>query len=235
MIQLYWWWKMDYYSLDVILMIIIIVLPLYANMRINSTYSKYSKKQNSGKLTGKEVAEKILEMNGLSNVKVGRINGSLTDHYDPRNKTISLSDGIYNSNSISACAVAAHEVGHAIQDKEHYSMLVFRSKLVPVVNFTSRLSSILVFSGFIFDLFNFITIGAILLTVGLFFQLITLPVEFDASKRAKEELQKCGLIEKQDTNGATKVLKAAAFTYIAGFLASALQIARLLLISRNRD
>ena len=226
---------MDYYSLDVILMIIIIVLPLYANMRINSTYSKYSKKQNSGKLTGKEVAEKILEMNGLNNVKVGRINGSLTDHYDPRNKTISLSDGIYNSNSISACAVAAHEVGHAIQDKEHYSMLVFRSKLVPVVNFTSRLSSILVFSGFIFDLFNFITIGAILLTVGLFFQLITLPVEFDASKRAKEELQKCGLIENQDTKGATKVLKAAAFTYVAGFLASALQIVRLLLISRNRD
>ena len=226
---------MDYYSLNVILMLVIIVLPLYANIRINSTYSKYSKKQNSGKLTGKEVAEKILEMNGLSNVKVGRINGSLTDHYDPRNKTISLSDGIYNSNSISACAVAAHEVGHAIQDKERYSMLVFRSKLVPVVNFTSRLSSILVFSGFIFDLFNFITIGAILLTVGLFFQLITLPVEFDASRRAKEELQKCGLIEKQDTKGATKVLKAAAFTYVAGFLASALQIARLLLISRNRD
>ncbi len=226
---------MDYYSLDVILMLIIIVLPLYANIKINSTYSKYSKKQNSGKLTGKEVAEKILEMNGLNNVKVGRINGSLTDHYDPRNKTISLSDGIYNSNSISACAVAAHEVGHAIQDKERYSMLVFRSKLVPVVNFTSRLSSILVFSGFIFDLFNFITIGAILLTVGLFFQLITLPVEFDASKRAKEELQKCGLIEKQDTKGATKVLKAAAFTYVAGFLASALQIVRLLLISRNRD
>ncbi len=226
---------MDYYSLDVILMLIIIVLPLYANIKINSTYSKYSKKQNSGKLTGKEVAEKILEMNGLSNVKVGRINGSLTDHYDSRNKTISLSDGIYNSNSISACAVAAHEVGHAIQDKERYSMLVFRSKLVPVVNFTSRLSSILVFSGFIFDLFNFITIGAILLTVGLFFQLITLPVEFDASKRAKEELQKCGLIENQDTKGATKVLKAAAFTYVAGFLASALQIARLLLISRNRD
>lgn len=226
---------MDYYSLDVILMLIIIVLPLYANIKINSTYSKYSKKQNSGKLTGKEVAEKILEMNGLNNVKVGRINGSLTDHYDSRNKTISLSDGIYNSNSISACAVAAHEVGHAIQDKERYSMLVFRSKLVPVVNFTSRLSSILVFSGFIFDLFNFITIGAILLTVGLFFQLITLPVEFDASKRAKEELQKCGLIENQDTKGATKVLKAAAFTYVAGFLASALQIARLLLISRNRD
>ena len=226
---------MDYYSLDVILMLIIIVLPLYANIKINSTYSKYSKKQNSGKLTGKEVAEKILKMNELSNVKVGRINGSLTDHYDPRNKTISLSDGIYNSDSISACAVAAHEVGHAIQDKERYSMLVFRSKLVPVVNFTSRLSSILVFSGFIFDLFNFITIGAILLTVGLFFQLITLPVEFDASKRAKEELQKCGLIEKQDTKGATKVLKAAAFTYVAGFLASALQIARLLLISRNRD
>ena len=226
---------MDYYYLDVILILSIILLPLYANIKINMTYSKYSKKQNSRNLTGKEVAEKILEMNGLSNVKVGQIGGSLTDHYDPRNKSISLSSDIYNKTSISACAVAAHEVGHAIQDKEKYSMLVFRTKIVPLVNFTSRLSTIFVFLGFFLEFMNLITIGAILLSVGLFFQLITLPVEFDASKRAKEELQKCGLIEKQDTKGATKVLKAAAFTYVAGFLASALQIARLLLISRNRD
>ena len=225
---------MDYYSLDVILMIIIIVLPLYANMRINSTYSKYSKKQNSGKLTGKEVAEKILEMNGLSNVKVGRINGSLTDHYDPRNKTISLSDGIYNSNSISACAVAAHEVGHAIQDKEHYSMLVFRSKLVPVVNFTSRLSSILVFSGFIFDLFNFITIGAILLTVGLFFQLITLPVEFDASSRALSILNDRYLVQ-DEYFGAKKMLTAAALTYVAGMLSTLLSLLRIVLVVLGND
>lgn len=226
---------MDYYYLDVILMLNIILLPLYANIKINMTYSKYSKKQNSRKLTGKEVAEKILEMNGLSNVKVGQIGGSLTDHYDPRNKTISLSSDIYNNTSISACAVAAHEVGHAIQDKEKYSMLVFRTKIVPIVNFTSRLSTIFVFLGFFLEFMNLITIGALLLSVGLFFQLITLPVEFDASRRAKEELQKCGLIEKQDTKGANKVLKAAAFTYVAGFLASALQIVRLLLISRDRD
>ena len=226
---------MDYYYLDVILMLIIILLPLYANIKINMTYNKYSKKQNSRKLTGKEVAEKILEMNGLSNVKVGQIGGSLTDHYDPRNKTISLSSDIYNNTSISACAVAAHEVGHAIQDKEKYSMLVFRTKIVPIVNFTSRLSTIFVFLGFFLEFMNLITIGALLLSVGLFFQLITLPVEFDASRRAKEELQKCGLIEKQDTKGANKVLKAAAFTYVAGFLASALQIVRLLLISRDRD
>lgn len=226
---------MDYYYLDVILMLIIILLPLYANIKINMTYSKYSKKQNSRNLTGKEVAEKILEMNGLSNVKVGQIGGSLTDHYDPRNKTISLSNDIYNNTSISACAVAAHEVGHAIQDKEKYSMLVFRTKIVPLVNFTSRLSTVFVFLGFLLEFMDLITIGAILLSVGLFFQLVTLPVEFDASNRAKEELKKCGLIEKQDTKGANKVLKAAAFTYVAGFLASALQIVRLLLISRDRD
>ncbi len=226
---------MDYYYLDVILMLIIILLPLYANIKINMTYGKYSKKQNSRKLTGKEVAEKILEMNGLSNVKVGQISGNLTDHYDPRNKTISLSSDIYSNTSISACAVAAHEVGHAIQDKEKYSMLVFRTKIVPIVNFTSRLSTIFVFLGFLLEFMNLITVGALLLSVGLFFQLITLPVEFNASKRAKEELQKCGLIEKQDTKGANKVLKAAAFTYVAGFLASALQIVRLLLISRDRD
>lgn len=226
---------MDYYYLDVILMLIIILLPLYANIKINMTYNKYSKKQNSRKLTGKEVAEKILEMNGLSNVKVGQIGGSLTDHYDPRNKTISLSNDIYSNTSISACAVAAHEVGHAIQDKEKYSMLVFRTKIVPLVNFTSRLSTVFVFLGFFLEFMNLITIGALLLSVGLFFQLITLPVEFDASRRAKEELQKCGLIENQDTKGANKVLKAAAFTYVAGFLASALQIVRLLLISRDRD
>ncbi len=226
---------MDYYYLDVILMLIIILLPLYANIKINMTYNKYSKKQNSRKLTGKEVAEKILEMNGLSNVKVGQIGGSLTDHYDPRNKTISLSSDIYSNTSISACAVAAHEVGHAIQDKEKYSMLVFRTKIVPLVNFTSRLSTVFVFLGFFLEFMNLITIGALLLSVGLFFQLITLPVEFDASRRAKEELQKCGLIENQDTKGANKVLKAAAFTYVAGFLASALQIVRLLLISRDRD
>lgn len=226
---------MDYYYLDVILMLIIILLPLYANIKINMTYSKYSKKQNSRNLTGKEVAEKILEMNGLSNVKVGQIGGNLTDHYDPRNKTISLSNDIYNNTSISACAVAAHEVGHAIQDKEKYSMLVFRTKIVPLVNFTSRLSTAFVFLGFLLEFMDLITIGAILLSVGLFFQLVTLPVEFDASNRAKEELKKCGLIEKQDTKGANKVLKAAAFTYVAGFLASALQIVRLLLISRDRD
>ena len=176
----------------------------------------------------------ILDRNGLSNVKVSPISGNLTDHYDPRTKHISLSEEIYNETSISAIAVAAHECGHAIQDKEAYSYLRFRSSMVPVVNFTSRIASIVIFLGFILQFVNLIEIGIVLLCVGLLFQLVTLPVEFNASSRAKKQLKECGLIDKKDTKGTNKVLKAAAFTYVASFLATAIQVLRLVLISRNR-
>lgn len=219
--------------MDLLLIAIILFLPLLAQGKINSTYSKYSKVQNSINISGKEVARKILDKNGLKNVNINQIGGSLSDHYDPRGKSVNLSSKIYEENSISSVSVAAHECGHAIQDKEAYAFLRFRSAMVPTVNFTSRFATIFIFLGFILQYLNLIYIGIALLSVGLLFQLITLPVEFDASRRGKEELQKLGLISDGDIKGTKKVLNAAAFTYVAGFLASALQVLRLVLISRR--
>ena len=161
--------------------------------------------------------------------------GHLTDHYNPITKKISLSESSYDSKSIAGAAIAAHEVGHAIQDKECYSFLRFRNKMVPFVNFTSRVASILIILSFIFNILDMLDAGIILLLVGLFFQLITLPVEFNASKRAKEQLKNCGLLNKKDTRGTKKVLSAAAFTYVASFLAMAVQILRLLLARNNNS
>ena len=186
-------------------------------------------------MTGQEVARKILDANGLSNVKISQIGGELTDHYDPSQKIIRLSQNIYSSTSISAAAVAAHEVGHAIQHKEEYSFLTFRTKLVPVVNFTSRISSVIIVLGFILEAINVINIALLLMLISLLFQFVTLPVEFDASNRAKLQLKKLGLIKASDSKGINNVLSAAALTYVAGFLATALQILRLFLASRDRN
>ena len=217
-----------------IIIILIILLPIIAQIKVKTNYSKYSKQQNSINMTGKEVAEKILNSNGLSNVRVLETGGTLTDHYNPKTKTISLSRCIYNESSISAAAVAAHEVGHAIQDKEAYSFLTFRTKLVPAVNFTSKLSSIILIISFVIEYTGLLDIAIGLLFVSLLFQFITLPVEFNASKRAKEQLNQCGMITEKDNKGIKKVLSAAALTYVAAFLASALDIIRLILISKNR-
>ena len=221
--------------MEYILIIVIVLLPLLSQGIITSTYNKYAKIDNSCKLTGNEVARKILDKNGLKKVTISQISGTLTDHYDPRSKHINLSTNIYEDASISSVSVAAHEVGHAIQDKEHYAFLTLRSKMVPLVNITSKFSTILIIIGFSAQLLNLVNIGLILLGIGLVFQLITLPVEFDASNRAKKELKKMGLITDKDISGTKKVLTAAAFTYVAGFLANALNILRLVLISRNRN
>lgn len=219
--------------MDIILILLIILIPLIAQGKITSTYNKYSKIDNSVNLTGEQVARKILDRNGLRNVTIGRVSGNLTDHYDPRNKNVNLSDGIYSNKSIASVSVAAHECGHAIQHKEAYSFLTFRTKLVPIVNFTSRFATIFIFLGFVSQLLDIVYVGIFLMSFGLLFQLITLPVEFDASRRGKEELKKLGLIADKDVKGTKKVLHAAAMTYVAGFLASALQILRLVLISRR--
>ena len=216
-----------------ILLIIIIILPLIAQIMVKSKYSKYTKEQNSLGLTGYDVAKKILEMNNLSNVTIGKTGGLLSDHYNPTNKTVNLSTSIYEGKSIASIAVAAHEVGHAIQDKELYQPMVVRSKLVPAVNFSSRASSIILAIGIILGFGGLIDLAILLLCVSLLFQLITLPVEFNASERAKEELKKCGYIQDKDTNGVSKMLKAAAFTYVATFLASALQVIRLFMATRD--
>lgn len=216
-----------------ILLIIIIILPLIAQIMVKSKYSKYTKEQNSLGLTGYDVAKKILEMNNLSNVTIGKTGGLLSDHYNPTNKTVNLSASIYEGKSIASIAVAAHEVGHAIQDKELYQPMVVRSKLVPAVNFSSRASSIILAIGIILGFGGLIDLAILLLCVSLLFQLITLPVEFNASERAKEELKKCGYIQDKDTKGVSKMLKAAAFTYVATFLASALQVIRLFMATRD--
>ena len=221
--------------IEIILIGLIVLLPIIAQSAITSSYNKYSKVPNSRNLSGKEVARMILDRNGLNNVTIGQISGNLTDHYNPSKKNINLSESIYSGKSISSVSVAAHECGHAIQDKESYSFLRFRTALVPVVNFTSRIASILLIVGFAAEILNVVYIGIALLCIGLLFQFITLPVEFDASRRGKKQLQALGLIEKKDVSGANKVLKAAAFTYVAGFLSTALQILRLVLISRNRN
>ena len=221
--------------MDLILLGLIIFIPLIAQAKVNGAYKKYSKELNSMNLTGADVARKILDKNGLIDVKITETNGQLTDHYDPRTKTVTLSKEIHSEKSIASVAVAAHEVGHAIQHKESYSFLNIRTKLVPAVNLTSKISTIFIFIGFFSEIFEIAYIGIALLLVGLLFQLVTLPVEFDASKRAKKELQNCGLISNKDTKGTNKVLNAAAFTYVAGFIATAAEILRLFLISKSRD
>lgn len=222
-------------NVDIILVFIILFVPLIADIKVRSNYSKYSKEKNSLNLSGKEVARRILDNNGLNYIDILPTKGHLTDHYNPITKKISLSESSYDSKSIAGAAIAAHEVGHAIQDKECYSFLRFRNKMVPFVNFTSRVASILIILSFIFNILDMLDAGIILLLVGLFFQLITLPVEFNASKRAKEQLKNCGLLNKKDTRGTKKVLSAAAFTYVASFLAMAVQILRLLLARNNNS
>ncbi len=221
--------------MDLIIVLIILIVPIIAQTNVTSTYNRYSKHECSADMTGKEVAERLLRINGLDNVKVLPVDGTLTDHYNPKNKTVNLSRNIYSGNSISAVAVAAHECGHAIQDKEAYSFLRFRSAMVPVVNLTSRICTILIFLGFILEFANLFYLGILLMSVGLLFQLITLPVEFNASARAKKQLNENGIITKKDKSGIEKVLRAAALTYVANFLAVALQILRLVLLSNRRN
>ena len=218
-----------------LMLLIIIFLPIIAQLKIKGTYNKYMKVKNESELTGAEAAKMILKKNGLSNVNVYETSGTLTDYYDPKKKMVVLSSDIYNSKSVSSVAVAAHECGHAIQGKENYIFLRFRSALVPIVNFTSRIAFIFIIFGFIFEALDLLDVGIICLLVGLLFQLVTLPVEFNASTRAKDQLEICGIVRSKEKSGVKQVLSAAAFTYVAGFIAEALQILRLVLISRNRD
>ena len=219
---------------QLILIGLAILLPMIAQSKITSTYNKYSKIISDKNISGRDVARKILDSNDLHNVGISEISGSLTDHYDPSRKHVNLSTNIYRDNSVASIAVAAHECGHAIQDKEKYAMLKFRSTLVPVVNFTSRFATIFLMIGLMTQIAGLFTLGIILLSGGLLFQLVTLPVEFNASARAKVQLENLGLVTKKDLDGTGKVLHAAALTYVASFLSTALQIMRLVLVNRNR-
>ena len=221
--------------LNIIFYILIIVIPLMAQLGINTTYNKYKKVKNSKGLSGFEVAKKILEAYGLGDIYVVETSGNLTDHYDPTRKVIKLSKDIFHGETLAASSVAAHECGHAIQDREGYTFMRIRSFLVPIVNFTSSFAWIVIVIGIFAEYFNLFLLGIGLISIGLLFQIVTLPVEFDASKRAKQELKKLELIGEGEDEGVRKVLLAAAMTYVASVLTSILEIARLLLIFNDRD
>ena len=232
---------MDYFlmwfdnSFTVLLMVIGFILVLVAQIKIDSAYSKYRKVRNSRGLTGSEVARAILNANGLSNIEVYETSGKLTDHYDPSKKLIKLSSDIYNGTSVASMAVAAHECGHAIQDKEGYTFFRIRSALVPVVNFISYLGYFGLIVSLIGGLTGYIKLAILILFATVVFQLVTLPVEFNASNRGKKELDTLNLSYDNDKQGISKVLSAAAMTYVASLLSSLLQLLRLIIILGNRD
>ncbi|MHC5253085.1 zinc metallopeptidase [Listeria kieliensis] len=215
--------------------VIVAAIPLWAQFRVKTTYSQYSKVGVRSGLTGAEVARMILDRNGLSSVPVQATNGVLSDHYDPRKKAVFLSESNYHEASIAAAAVAAHEVGHAIQDKEDYAFMRFRSALVPITSFSSNISWVFLIIGMIATMPSLMLVGIVLMAVGVLFQLVTLPVEFDASKRALVQLEDGGFLIQQEVPQARKVLSAAAMTYVAAMAVAVLELLRLLLIFTNMN
>ena len=206
-----------------------------AQIHINSSYRKPTSIKNRAGITGAQTARKILDENGLSNVKVEEVSGILGDHYDPRTKTVRLSSDIYRNTSIASASVAAHECGHAIQDKEGYFFLKLRNSIVPLVNFASYAGYFAILIGIIASSLKIIWIGIIAEIVILVFQLITLPVEFAASKRALKQLEKQKILEKIEISTSKKMLTAAALTYVASVTATILEILRLLIAVGGRD
>lgn len=225
-----------YYGFDYTYFIYILpglILAFYAQAKISSAYEKYKKIGSSTNLSGAEVAREILDRNGLNYVKINLVDGNLSDHYDPRDKTLNLSRDVYYKNSIASVSIAAHEVGHAIQDSVEYVPLKVRAALVPLANLGTQLSFFLIILGFFFSVF-FTKLGIALFFFAVLFQIVTLPVEFNASNRAKMELAN-GIISEEDLRGTREVLNAAALTYVASTIVAIGQFLRLLSIFGRRD
>ena len=217
------------------LVIISLLITLGAQAFVSTSYSKYSKINNMKGLTGSEVARLILDKHGLQDVKVVSTSGNLSDHYDPKSKVVRLSTGIYEKSTVASVAVACHECGHAIQHKEGYTFLRIRSSMVPFVNFCSYAGYLAILIGSIFSAFGLIWAGIFAEVVILLFQLITLPVEFDASSRALKKIEEYGIVTKEELKYCKKMLRSAALTYVAGVTASFLQVLRLVLMYRRND
>lgn len=211
-----------------------LALSLIASGAVRSSFAKYSSVRAMCGLTGAQVADRLLRSAGIGDVKIEHISGNLNDHYDPRSKVLRLSDSVYGSTSVAALGVAAHECGHAIQHQVHYGPLVLRSTLVPLANLGSTLAWPVFFIGLIASVPFLTTAGIILFGLAVLFQLVTLPVEFNASKRALSQLDGMGILGQTESEGARKVLRAAAMTYVASLAASILQLLRLLILSRGR-
>lgn len=212
-----------------------IIFALIAQIMVKSTFSRYSKESNQHCYTAKEVARKILDDNGLYNISIEYIGGELTDHYDPTSNVVRLSDSVYNSTSVAAIGVAAHEVGHAIQHAKGYTPIKIRQAIIPITQIGSRLAVPLVLLGLIFSAFRFLVPVGIFLYAGVvLFQAVTLPVEFNASGRALRTLDENGILYKDEVRMAKKVLTAAAMTYVAAMFSSLMSLLRLILIANRR-
>ena len=224
-------------GISILLLILGFIICMFAQIKISSTYAKYKKIKGSIEKTGEDVATEILKRNGLEDIQVNCIAGNLTDHYSPSRKEINLSEDVYSRISIASLAVAAHECGHAIQKKENYAFYNMRTALIPVVNVINYMGYIGLIISLFTGYFQYVEISLIVVFATLVFQLITLPVEFDASKRGKAQLVEMGYLTKEEEEGVSKVLSAAAFTYVAGVISSVLQVIRILLIlgRRRRD
>lgn len=227
-----------YYGFDYTWYLLVLpafLLALWAQFRVQSTYAKYSRVRSVRGRTAAEVARQILDDHGLGYVQVDRIGGKLTDNYDPRSNIVHLSQEVYDSSSIAAIGVAAHECGHAVQHAEEYGPLKLRSAIIPITNIGSSLSIPLFLIGLLFNFSILMNIGILLFGLVALFQLITLPVEFNASRRALSTIGERGLLTDDETRGAKKVLSAAALTYVAALASSLAQLLRLVLISRRRN
>lgn len=222
-----------YYDWTMILVIPGLLLGLYAQFKVKSTFDRYSRVRTRSGMTAEAAARMLLSRGGSTNVTISRVNGSLTDHYDPSSKTLRLSDSVYGSDSVAAVGVAAHECGHALQEHDGYGLLKLRTALVPVVNIGSSLYLPIFMAGLLFSWEPLQMVGILCFGLTLLFSLVTLPVEINASRRALGMLD--GVLEAEELQGAKAVLSAAALTYLASVISSALQLLRLILISRSRN
>jgi len=223
-----------FYDWTILLILPGLLLSMWAQARVRGAYNKYEKVASREGLTGAEMARRMLQNEGIHDVAIETVQGTLTDHYNPNTLTLGLSQGVANSTSIAALGIAAHETGHVLQHRDGYSPLMVRTAAVPVANVGSNLSWVLVLVGLIFSFGPLITAGIILFSVAVFFTLITLPVEFNASKRAMAALESGGYLSADELPGAKKVLDAAALTYVAAALTAVLQLVRLLALSGRR-
>ena len=225
-----------FFDPTMILVLIGVILSLAASAKVKSTFARYSKVRSMTGMTGAEAAQRLLNSQGIYDVTVRRVPGSLSDHYDPRTKTVNLSDDVYSSTSVAAIGVAAHECGHAIQHAVGYAPLNFRSALVPIANFGSQISWPLILIGILIGGFGspIVQLGIILFSLAVLFQLVTLPVEFNASSRAVRLLDSTGILSGNEVDGTRRVLGAAARTYVAAAAGSILQLLRLIILFGGR-
>lgn len=218
-----------------IIFLLMLIIPIYASIKVNLSYKKYVKIDNEKKLTGFDVARRILDENNLGEIYVVETKGTMSDHYDPRRKTVRLSTDVYHGTSISSLAIAAHECGHAIQDKEGYTWFKIRSMIFPIINIGQKIAYVVMIIGLFLSYLNYVYAAIGFTFLGLLFELVTLPVEFDASKRAKSIVLSDGMISDSEKTGVDAVLNSTAFTYVAAVISSMLEMLYLLMQLNDRD